>query len=200
MLSRRQVIRSASQVAALGLLGITAGCRGTARTPSGYPVVRLDGQPTKLIPAAGDRALVFLFVGVDCPISNRSLPELNRLVRDLAPHGVRFVFIYPNADESTAAIRRHEAEFSLTAEVYRDPEHRLARELGATVTPEAVALSADGRLIYRGRVNDQYAALGQSRPAPTQHDLSDALAGFLAGTPPAGRVQPAVGCSFRAQP
>ena len=36
------------------------------------------------------------------------------------------IFVYPNADESTAAIRRHETEFGMVGEAYRDPGHRLA--------------------------------------------------------------------------
>ena len=141
--------------------------------------------------------MVVVFVGVECPISNRCLPELKTLEDRLSPKGVRFLHVYPNPDESAEIIRRHRGDYLLGTEAFRDPEHQLARKLNAHCTPEVVALAADGRLIYRGRVNDQFTALGVGRPQPTRHDLQEALDAFLGGDAPGGRVTLAVGCTFR---
>jgi len=69
-----------------------------------------------------------------------------------------------------------------------------------TVTPEVVALAADGSLIYRGRVNDQYAALGKGRPAATRHDLREALETFLATGMAEGERTTPVGCRILRTP
>lgn len=143
--------------------------------------------------------MVFEFLSVECPISNRAQPELARLARELAPE-VEFVAVYPNAGETAEVIRRHGAEFQIAAPAYRDPRQQLADALHVAVTPEVVALAADGRLIYRGRINDQFVGLGQGRPAPTRHDLAEALEAFLGGTPPTGVVTPAVGCRIDRAP
>lgn len=180
---------------AAGLLW--AGCAGAGR---GYPVQRLDGAQTRLRATAETKGWVFVYLGVECPIANRCLPELMALEREFAGEGVRFCYVYPNPDETPEAIRRHQADYGLTGETFRDPGLRLARQLGASKTPEAVFLDAAGKLIYRGRINDQFLALGQGKPAPTRRDLAEALAQFRAGHPPVGLVQAPVGCTFRSLP
>lgn len=173
------------------------GCSGSGR---GYPVQRLDGAKATLRATPETKAWVFVFLGVECPIANRCLPELMALEREFAGAGVRFCFVYPNPDEDPSVIRRHQADYGLMGETYRDPGLRLARQLGASKTPEAVFLDAAGKLIYCGRINDQFLALGQGKPAPTRRDLAEALTQFRAGHPPAGLVQPPVGCTFRSLP
>ena len=85
--------------------------------------------------------------------------------------------------------------FSYTGatEALRDPTHALVKFVGATVTPEA-AVYAGGRVVYRGRIDDRYVDLGVERPAPTRHDLADALTASLAGKPAPHATTQAVGC------
>ncbi|MCC7374416.1 MAG: redoxin domain-containing protein [Verrucomicrobiales bacterium] len=180
------------------ILASVPGC--SSRTSTGFQALDLDGKLTTLDSGPKGTACVFVFLGVECPIANRCLPELVALETELGPQGVRFHHIYPNADETPEAIHRHRAEYGLNSAAYRDPTLGLARTLGASKTPEAVALSSNGELIYQGRINDQFAALGIGKPEPTRHDLADALRGFLRGAPHVGRGPPAVGCSFRALP
>lgn len=180
------------------LLG--AGCLRSHLPWGGLALEGADGQPQRLVVAKENRAVVFLFLGVDCPIANRALPELKELELSRGPRGVRFIDVYAQPDETWEAIREHRRQFGRTTEAYRDPGWQLAKRLAASRTPEAVALTPEGRLIYRGRVNDQYAALGVARLEPTRHDLAEALDAFLAGGAANGTITPAVGCSFRALP
>jgi hypothetical protein len=184
-----------------GVLLLLLGAQGSSA--GSFPSLSaedLEGRAQLLAPSPDGRAIVFVFLGTECPIANRCLPELKALQAEFVKHGIAFAHVYPNADETPEAIRRHRAEYQLPAQAYRDPEHILAAKLKAHRTPEVVALAADGRLIYQGRVNDLYGALGVSRPQPTRHDLAEHLRAFLQGAPPAGVVQPAVGCSFRSPP
>src|SRR5258708_38867078 len=71
---------------------------------------------------------------------------------------------------------QHEVEFPSV----KDFGGFCARALGVRRTPEAVVLDGEKRLCYRGRIDDQY-RLGGVRPAPTTHDLKDALEAVLAG-------------------
>ena len=63
-----------------------------------------------------------------------------------------------------------------------------------TITPEAAVYDAKGRLTYRGRLDDRYSAIGIERAAATRHDLHDAIAATLAGTPIKDNRTQAVGC------
>jgi thiol-disulfide isomerase/thioredoxin len=158
-------------------------------------VQTLAGAPVDPLQApAGTKAIVFLFTSTDCPISNRYAPEVRRLAETYGAKGVVFRLIYPNPAETPAAIREHMAAFQYVgAEALRDPALALVKLAGATVTPEA-AVYANGRLAYRGRIDNRYVELGLERPAATQRDLADAITAVLAGRPVAAATTQAVGC------
>jgi hypothetical protein len=144
----------------------------------------------------GARATVLLFTAVDCPISDRYAPEVRRLASRFAEAGVAFWIVYANAGESPGAARAHAKAFAYDLPVALDVEARLADRAQAAVTPEAAVFDAAGRLAYRGRIDDRYVEFGVDRPAPTTHELADAVTAVLAGTPVALPVVPAVGCAI----
>ena len=159
-------------------------------------VQTLTGAPVDALQApAGTKAIVFLFTSTDCPISNRYAPEVQRVVSEFASRGVVFRLVYPNPADEAAAIHEHMTAFSYAGamEALRDPAHTLVKFTRAVVTPEA-AVVAGGRVVYRGRIDDRYVDLGLERPAPTQHDLADALAAVLAGKRVPHATTQAVGC------
>lgn len=179
-----------------GLLLLWTGCC----TPTGTPAVALidlEGRPHPWVELSGPRGMVLVFVGVDCPISNRALPEISALRRSVESRGVHVALIYANPLDTTQQVRTHLEEYALTIPAFRDPGFHVAKRYQAHVTPEVVFLTQDGHLIYRGRINDQSSALGRDRPQATCHDLADALEAYLATGQVPGRVVPAVGCSFR---
>lgn len=162
------------------------------------PVLRtLDGPEQPMAAVQGNRGLVLVFVSVDCPIANRFLPELESLGARFAPEGLPVACVYASPFESDAQVRAHRREYDLRLPAFRDPGFRLAHRYGTTVTPEAVLLRPDGSCAYRGRVNDQYTAPGQGRPAPTRHDLAETMREFLDRGIAGQRLIPAVGCRFR---
>jgi hypothetical protein len=75
-----------------------------------------------------------------------------------------------------------------------DPELKLAKLTGATVTPEACVLSPAGEILYRGRIDDRAVKLGTVRVEPTVRDLRLALDAVLAGKPVAEKFTRAIGC------
>ncbi len=158
-------------------------------------VPALDGQLVDpLQPAAGVRATVLLFVSTECPVSNRYAPDLRAMHDAFANNGVAFWLVYPDPEDSATKIREQVASFRFPGMPLRDAGHRLANAAGATITPEAAVYDARGILMYRGRIDDRYSAIGVERPAATRHDLRDAITATLAGTPIAQRFTQAVGC------
>jgi AhpC/TSA family len=159
-------------------------------------VQTLSGTPVDALAApAGTVAIVYLFTSTECPISNRYAPEVRRLVDAFAAQGIRFRLVYPDPADSAEAIREHVRAFAYgdRTEAFRDPDHALVKLAHATVTPEA-AVFANGRLVYHGRIDDRFVDLGVERPAPTVHDLGDALAAIVAGRPVPHASTQAVGC------
>ena len=174
---------------------VLAGCAAVRGTVApGIVVPDADGNPVRPLAAKDAVAVVFVFLANDCPIANRAVPELLRLEQAYASRGVKFWPVHAGADESDASVRGHAKEFGLTTVPLRDPDLRLARDLGARVTPTAVVVSPRGEVLYRGRIDDRYAALGQSRPEPTRRDLALALEAVVAGKRPEPAETAAVGC------
>ena len=160
-------------------------------------VTDLEGRTVRPLEDATPKATVLVFVGTDCPISNRYAPEIGRLRERFAPQGVTFWLVYVQGTGSAETIRRHLGEYFETLAALRDPEHQLVRRAAARVTPEAAVFvrgTAGTRLVYHGRIDDRNVDFGRTRAAPTTHDLEDALAAVLAGRPVPREVTPAVGC------
>lgn len=143
---------------------------------------------------AKEKTLVLIFVSSECPISNKMAPEIERLHRKFSTNDVALTVVYPNASDSEKTIAAHQREYHLSAPFTRDPKHELVKAAGVTVTPEAVVFNAAREIVYRGRINDQYLALGKGRPAPTQHDLEEAIEATVAGKKPKESRTEAIGC------
>jgi cytochrome c-type biogenesis protein CcmH/NrfG/mono/diheme cytochrome c family protein len=140
------------------------------------------------------RAIAFVFVTVDCPISNRYAPEVRRLHDAFRSRGVVVRTVYVNPADSRDTIERHVREFKYPPDALRDPGHHLVRLAQAIVTPEAAVFHPSGRLLYRGRIDDRYPEIGIDRQTAATHDLEDALAAAAEGRPISNPVTRAVGC------
>jgi hypothetical protein len=144
--------------------------------------------------ASDTKATVLVFVSVECPISNRYAPTIRRLYTSYASRGIRFWLVYPNPSDARAAIGNHLREFGYPPIALRDPRHTLIDRAKATVTPEAAVFDNKSAMVYRGRIDDRFVELGRERPAPTSHDLEDALKAVLAGKRVSSPTTQAFGC------
>jgi hypothetical protein len=160
----------------------------------------LDGNRVDVLARPGTKAAALVFVGIDCPISNRYAPELQRLEREFAPRGIAFFLVYPDPALTAAAARRHGAEYGLPFTALLDREHRLVEHTGVEVTPEAAVLGPDGAVLYRGRIDDRWLDFNQRRPRALRHELRDALEAILDGRTPVAPAARAVGCYIEPLP
>jgi hypothetical protein len=154
----------------------------------------LDGRPVDPLAQAGEQVVVLTFVRTDCPISNRYAPTIRDLGRKFSPRGASFYLVYPNPDALPQEIRQHVEEYDWRITPLRDPHHALVDRARATITPEAAVFDRSGQLVYHGRIDDRYVDFGKTRPAPTTHDLEDAIAAALADEPVWVPATKAVGC------
>jgi len=175
------------------------------RTPTAYGY-NINGQPITSLAAPDTEAIVLFFVASDCPISNRYIPELQRLENKFAAQHVVFWFVYPNVGETPAGVRKHEADYGPEKNILLDPHHQLVDLTHATVTPESAVLVPQRagtetlRTVYHGRIDDRYLQIGQERPSATQHDLERAIADVLQHRTVQQPDGPAVGCGIIGQP
>jgi hypothetical protein len=142
------------------------------------------------------KATVLFFILPDCPISNSYAPEIKRICADYEPKQVAAFIVQADPDLSAEDAKKHAEDYGFRCPVLLDPYHRLVKRTGATIAPEVAVLGPDGKVLYRGRIDDLYADLGKRRPEPTQRDLRNALTAILQGKPVANPVTTALGCDL----
>ncbi len=145
---------------------------------------------------ARDRKVVVLaFLGTECPLAEAYAPRLAELARDFGKRGVAFFGVDANQQDGPVAIGRFAEKHGLPFVILKDVGNDFADRLGAERTPEVFVLDASRAIVYRGRIDDQY-AIGIHRPSSNRHDLLDALDAVLDGRPVATPRTDAVGCKI----
>lgn len=179
------------------VLAGAVGLGARATDPPRKPVVVSDPSGRAVDPFAaseGSAAVVLLFASVDCPISNRYAPTVQRLHAEYSAKNVAFWLVYPNPSDTADAVREHVRAFGYPVRALLDPRHELVARARVLVTPEAAIFDRAGRLVYHGRIDNRYVSFGVERPAATEHDVAQTLSAVLAGRGVSKDTAPAIGC------
>jgi hypothetical protein len=161
---------------------------------SSFEVKDVDGRPFKPFRVAG-KAQVLFFLSAECPISRFYAREIQRTCKENAARGVSCSLVYEDLPVNPAAIKVHLREFGYSGiPAMTDNTGKIAAQVAATVTPQAVVLDRFGKIRYTGRIDNFYADLGKPRRAATVHDLRDALDAVVAGRVVARPETTPVGC------
>jgi hypothetical protein len=150
------------------------------KLPRGATLRDLRGNRRSVHDFKGYRALVLVFAGADCPVSNLYLPELIEAEKSYRKKQVQFLAIYPNAGEDLDQVAVHAFDRDVPFPVLKDAGGKLARDLGVTRVPTVVVLDGDHVLRYRGRINDRYGAASRREKA-SREDLLMAVDEVLGG-------------------
>jgi peroxiredoxin len=153
------------------------------------------GEPVALAGGKEVKATVVLFIGTECPINNLYMPRLAELHAQFAAKGVRFLAVNANCLDSAATIREHAKKFAVPFPVLRDKDNAIADRFGARRTPEAFVLDADLKVVYQGRIDDQF-GINYQRAKPTRSDLVEALNELLAGKKVSVAATEVAGCKI----
>ena len=162
------------------------------------PLLDFSGRIHALEQNDARRVRAFVFLGSECPISRASVPALNRLAVEFP--GVEFFGVWSDATVTRAEAARHFGEWKVAFPVLHDSARMLAGVLKPTHVPEAFVLGADGRLVYRGAIDNAYEDVGRRRANVEKHFLADAIHAAIAGKPAPVATTKAVGCIFEAEP
>jgi thiol-disulfide isomerase/thioredoxin len=146
------------------------------------PFVLLDtaGKPWSLDDHKGQKATVVIFLGTQCPISNKYAPRLAELEKQYKVKGVHFVAVNSNLHDTAKDIAEHAKKYGIPFPVLRDADQKVADCFGAQRVPAAYLLDADLKVVYGGRIDDQF-GIGFVRAEPNRRDLIVALDELLAG-------------------
>jgi formylglycine-generating enzyme required for sulfatase activity len=160
--------------------------------------VDVDGTIRQPGRGAGTLATVFVFLATRCPISNGSIPELNRLQALMAPSKVEFYGVIADRITTPGEASQHRREYHIAFPVLLDTSGRFRQLLSPTHTPQAVVVDQRGSIVYSGRIDDRYADIGRPKSQIEHRELEDALWDMANGRPPAVAKTQAVGCLLEA--
>src|SRR5205085_755295 len=132
----------------------------------------------------------------DCPVGNSYVPELNRIHEAYSARGIQVYAVQADPNVAAAEVAKYAKEYRYAFPVLLDPGQALVRHTGATVTPQAAVLTADGKLLYLGRIDNRVEDFGKTRPRATQNDLRNALDAVLSGKPVAHERTKSIGCAI----
>jgi peroxiredoxin/mono/diheme cytochrome c family protein len=150
------------------------------KTPNSHSLRDPRGNLRSLSSFKDAKAVVVVFLGVDCPVANLYLPRLLELEKQYRAKQVQFLGVYANEAEDLEQIAGHASDHDLPFPVLKDCRQKLADLAGVGRLSTVLVLDGDGVLRYRGRIDDRYGVAAR-RPKATRDDLAEALDELLAG-------------------
>ena len=154
-----------------------------------FDLATLDGKTAQF--GAGSPSLV-VFNSTKCPVAKRYSTRLNRLYEAYKDR-VQIAVVFSNESDTVEVARQHAEAFGFQFPVVVDGSGTVARRFGASMTPQAFALDAKGRLKYRGAIDDN-----RLETRVTQHYVQNALDDLIAGRDPIVAETAAFGCTIQA--
>lgn len=201
---RAGLARALATLLLLGVgLAIEAPVRAVAAEATALPSGRVADFPGRMVDVQGREwtvgevlgkgPVVFAFLGTECPLAKLYAARLVALEKRFAPRGVAFVAVNPNVQDSLAAMAAQSRSCGFSFPSLKDPDQALADRFGVTRTPEVCLVDAEGRVRYRGRIDDQY-GVGYTRDKPDREPLVDAIEAVLGGSEVDVATTEPVGC------
>jgi len=179
-MARRILI--AMVVAVFGLVGLTAQAAKIGSEAGNLTFKDIRCLSRSLSDLGESKGYALVFMNTSCPIAQRYLPRLEELHKKYAPQGVQIIAVYNSQDESPKDIAAHGLAAGVTFPLVWDELQKCTSALGVERVPQAVLLDGSKRVIYSGRIDDQYRT-GGVQPQVTRSDLAAAIDELLAGKP-----------------
>jgi peroxiredoxin len=148
---------------------------------------------------AGPKGMLVMFICRHCPFVNHVQDELAKIGRDYAGRGVGIVAISSNdvashPEDSPTKLAYQAQELNFTFPYLFDETQEVARAYDAQCTPDFFLYDGQGRLVYRGQLDD-------SRPGSdipvTGRDLRAAIDAVIAGRDVSPEQRPSIGCNIK---
>ncbi len=169
---------------------------GTSAPPFSLP--NIDGSIRSLESFSDAELLVVVFTCNHCPYAIASEDRLIELQNDYGARGVPVVAINPNDAKNYPAdsfeqMKVRAAEKGFNFPYLRDESQDVARAYDAACTPDIFVFDRDRKLLYNGRIDDNW----QKPNQVTRHDLRVVLDAALKGKTVDFEHVASMGCSIK---
>ncbi len=146
---------------------------------------------------SGKAALV-IFTCNHCPYVKGSEEELNKLISEFQPQGLRVVAISSNdatqyPDDSFERMKEKSDSLKLSYPYLYDESQQVAKLFDAACTPECYLFDGNKKLVFHGTINDS----PRYPEKASKSFLAQAIKQVLAGEPANPNFVHPIGCSIK---
>ena len=157
-----------------------------------------DGKTYSLNSFTDKEIIVIIFMCNHCPYVKAVLKRLIDLQNEFSARGVQLVGINPNdatryPDDSLDNMKIIAKEKKISFPYLIDPSQKTAKKYDAVCTPDLYVYGKERKLLYRGRIDDNW----EHPEKVTTQDLKLALENILVGQLVANEQIPSMGCSIK---
>lgn len=156
------------------------------------------GKSVKGADAFGDRGLMIAFTCNHCPYAIAVWPRLVRLAQYAQGMRINTLAINPNIhpdfpEDSAESMKDKIKEWGIDFPYLVDENQETAKAFRAQCTPDIFLFNKDRKLIYHGRIDDNW----KDETQITREELKEALNNHAAGLPVDKKQNPSMGCSIK---
>ena len=157
-----------------------------------FTLADTEGKQRSFNDLKGKNGALIVFMSAQCPVVKGYAERINALAKEYGAKGISVIGMNSNATESLDYVKSNMTERSHSFTMLIDKGNVIADKFGATVTPEVYLFDKDGKLVYRGAIDND-----RSGENITARPLQDAVDATLAGKAVAKTETKAFGCSIK---
>ncbi len=143
---------------------------------------------------------VFVFMDVECPISQFYTKNLQTLSVKFAKEGIIFIAVFPTKYTNKNEIKSFNNKYNFTIPSALDKFQHTTKLLNANVTPEVFVLNKKSEIVYSGCIDNSFFALGKRNLNPQKFYLEQTLELLINNKIPLKSHVEAIGCEIQRIP
>ena len=141
--------------------------------------------------------LVLVFMSTECPLCRNYTLTLNQIAEKYDSTEVSVLAVFSASMDSAQSIKTFSEKYKTKFLTLTDIENNLVELLDANVTPESYLINRNGRILYKGKIDNWAITLGRQRTKVTQHYLLEALEEASQNKPITLKQTKAIGCMIQ---
>jgi peroxiredoxin len=160
--------------------------------------IGIDGKTYSLESFKNNKGLIIIFSCNHCPYVQAYEGRIKSIQNDYKDKGITVVAINSNddvnyPDDSFENMKKRAAEQNFNFIYLRDEDQSAARKFDATHTPEIFLFGEDRKLVYHGKIDDNW----QEPEKAVNHYLRDAIDEMLEGNEISVPETYSIGCTIK---
>jgi hypothetical protein len=142
------------------------------------------------------KPMVFVTISEECPISIAMVDDLKDL-HNRFQNEIDFTLVFPMLSSDTTSASNFVSEYDMAGfSIMVKNANKFCKDHELKITPEAMLLSSNNEIIYRGRISNLYSSPGKKNHKVSKNDLKEAISSFLKKLSPHSTWPKAVGCAI----